>query len=165
MPYLIDGHNLIAHMPELALSDPDDEVKLVLRLRRYAARKKQKITVVFDHGIPGGWSRELSTGPVQVVFAGSHSNADRVILERIRDARTPAQYKVVSSDIEIRQASEARRAEAISSQDFAQALMSPPRTRQQGTARENISLNKDQVQEWLQIFKRGKPTGPQDKRP
>ena len=27
MPYLIDGHNLIAQMPGLSLSDPDDEVR------------------------------------------------------------------------------------------------------------------------------------------
>jgi len=33
MPYLIDGHNLIAQMPGFSLSDPDDEARLVLRLR------------------------------------------------------------------------------------------------------------------------------------
>src|SRR5512139_530840 len=89
VPYLIDGHNLIAQMPDLTLDDPNDEVKLVLRLRQFAGRKKQSITVVFDHGIPGGWSSQLSTGPVKVIFAGSHSNADRIIMERIREAKTP----------------------------------------------------------------------------
>jgi len=126
MPYLIDGHNLIAQMPGLALSDPDDEARLVLRLRQYAARKKLKITVVFDHGVPGGWSRDLSTGPVQVVFAGSHTNADRVILERVREHKTPTNLKVVSSDSEIRHAAEARRAEVITSQEFVQMLDKPP---------------------------------------
>jgi len=156
MPYLIDGHNLIAQMPGLALSDPDDEVRLVLRLRQYAARKKQKITVVFDHGIPGGWSRDLSTGPVQVVFAGSHTNADRIILERVREAKTPTNLKVVSSDGEIRRAAEARRAEVITSPEFVQMLTKPPTREPRRDARENISLSKDEVKEWLRLFKQGK---------
>ena len=156
MPYLIDGHNLIAQMPGLALSDPDDEVRLVLRLRQYAARKKQKITVVFDHGIPGGWSRDLSTGPVQVVFAGSHTNADRIILERVREAKTPTNLKIVSSDGEIRRAAEARRAEAITSQEFVQMLDKPPTREPRRDARENVSLSKDEVKEWMRLFKQGK---------
>ena len=154
MPYLIDGHNLIAHMPEMALSDPDDEVKLVLRLRRYSARKKQKITVVFDHGIPGGWSRELSTGPVQVVFAGSHSNADRVILERIREAARPTEIKLVSSDGELARAADARRVEVISSQEFVQMLDKPLPGRPRPSAREDVQLSKDEVREWMRLFKK-----------
>ena len=156
MPYLIDGHNLIAQMPGLSLADPDDEVQLVLRLRQYAARKKQKITVVFDHGIPGGWSRDLSTGPVQVVFAGTHTNADRIILERVREAKTPTNLKVVSSDGEIRRAAEARRAEAITSQEFVQMLTKPPTREPRRDARENVSLSKDEVKEWMRLFKQGK---------
>jgi len=45
-----------------------------------------------------GWSHKLSTGPVKVIFASSHTNADRVILERIREAKTPTDIKLVSSD-------------------------------------------------------------------
>ncbi len=156
MPYLIDGHNLIAQMPGVSLSDPDDEVQLVLRLRQFAARKRQKITVVFDHGIPGGWSRDLSTGPVKVVFAGSHTNADRVILERIREAKTPTDIKLVSSDGEIRRAAEARRVQVIASQDFAVTLRRPSPSEPPRDARENIQLNKDEVKEWMRVFKKGK---------
>ena len=154
MPYLIDGHNLIAQMPDLSLADPDDEARLVLQLRKYAARKRLKITVVFDHGIPGGWSRELSTGLVQVVFAGSHTNADRVILERIREAKTPTNFKVVSSDGEIRRAAKARRCKVITSQEFAPMLYKPPSHEPPRDERDNIRLNKDEVKEWLQLFKK-----------
>ncbi len=155
MPYLIDGHNLIAQMPGLTLADPDDEVQLVLRLRRYAGRRRQKITVVFDHGIPGGWSRGLSTGPVQVVFAGSHTNADRVILERIREAARPTEIKLVSSDGELQRAAEARRVEVIRSQEFALMLVKPPPGKPRPNKRENLSLSKDEVKEWMRIFKKG----------
>jgi predicted RNA-binding protein with PIN domain len=154
VPYLIDGHNLIAQMPGLSLADPDDEARLVLRLRQYAARKRQKITVVFDHGIPGGGSSALSTGPVKVIFAGSHTNADRVIQERIREAKTPTNIKVVSSDGEIRRAAEARRAEVITSQEFAQMLEKPP-PREPRHERDNIKLSRDEVKEWMRVFKKG----------
>jgi predicted RNA-binding protein with PIN domain len=153
VPYLIDGHNLIAQMPGLSLSDPDDEVQLVLRLRKFAARKKQKITVVFDHGIPGGWSRGLSTGPVRVVFAGSHTNADRVILERIREAARPTDIRLVSSDGELRRAAEARRVEVITSQEFAATLNKPPPSQPRPDERENPKLSKDEVKKWMKVFK------------
>jgi predicted RNA-binding protein with PIN domain len=158
MPYLIDGHNLIAQMPGMTLADPDDEAQLILRLRQFAARKRQKITVVFDHGIPGGWSRDLSTGPVKVVFAGSHSNADRVIMERLREAKTPTDIKLVSSDGEVRRTAEARRVEVISSQEFVLMLFKPPpgATPPRRDAREDVKLSKAEVKEWLRLFKEGK---------
>ena len=60
MPLLIDGHNLIGRLPDLRLDDPQDEAKLVARLRVYHARTGKRVTVVFDRGLPGGRSRELS---------------------------------------------------------------------------------------------------------
>ncbi len=160
MPYLIDGHNLIAQVPGLSLGDPDDEAQLVIWLRRFAARKRLTITVIFDHGVPGGWSRGLSNSAVKVVFAGSHTNADRIIMERIRENRTPADLQVVSSDREIRQAAQARRATTIPSQEFAQTLLAalrgePPKERD---PREDVSLSKDEVKEWLRMF-RGQTSG------
>ncbi|MBN1887070.1 MAG: NYN domain-containing protein [Thermoflexales bacterium] len=151
MTILIDGHNLIAHMPGISLQDPDDESRLVLRLRAYNARTRKKITVVFDHGIPGGWSRELSTGPVEVVFAGSHTNADRIIIERIRAAKTPPGLLVVSSDREVRQAAEGRGARVTSATEFAARLLSPPAPRQAGEA-DDVRLSPAEVQEWLNLF-------------
>lgn len=156
MPYLIDGHNLIAHMPGMTLADPDDEAQLVLKLRQFAARKRRKITVVFDHGIPGGWSRDLSTGPVKVVFAGSHSNADRVILERLREATRPRDIQLVTSDQGLRREAEAQRVTVIPSPEFVSMLLPQPGARNlERDERENIRLTNDQVQEWIRVFKKG----------
>ena len=38
---LIDGHNLIGQTPGLSLADPNDEQKLIVMLRKYAARKQR----------------------------------------------------------------------------------------------------------------------------
>ena len=54
MPYLIDGHNLIACLPDIDLDDPNDEARLVNRLKGFAAKARSKCIVVFDHGLPGG---------------------------------------------------------------------------------------------------------------
>ncbi len=147
---LIDGHNLIAHMPDINLDDPDDEARLVMRLRAYNARTGKKVTVVFDHGVPGGWSRELSTGPVKVVFAGSHTNADRVLIERIRSAKNPPALTVVSSDSEVRSAVAERGARVMTADKFAAELSATPSPREM-TA--DVRLSRDEVDEWMQIFK------------
>ena len=44
MPVLIDGHNLIAKLPGIHLDDPDDEERLVERLRRYQARTGKRFS-------------------------------------------------------------------------------------------------------------------------
>ena len=42
MHYLIDGHNLIAHLADIDLEDPNDEVKLVLMMRGWAAAGRKR---------------------------------------------------------------------------------------------------------------------------
>jgi predicted RNA-binding protein with PIN domain len=82
MPLLIDGHNLIGQLPDLSLSDPRDEVKLVARLQAYAARSGRRITVVFDPGpqaVPPALQRRSRHGYVEVIYADPGQKADDVI--------------------------------------------------------------------------------------
>lgn len=121
MRYLIDGHNLIGQSGDISLSDPDDETKLILRLKGFCAGTKHTCTVVFDNGMPGGWS-PVSNGVVEVVFAGRHTNADRILIERIRGAERPSEYVVVSTDREVRDAAQARKMRVVRSDEFARQL-------------------------------------------
>src|SRR5690606_2633567 len=98
MAFLIDGHNLIARIPDISLSDPDDEAKLVMRLKQYMMRRGKKCTVVFDQGLPGGVSRNLSSANVEVLFAHSKTDADRTLKERIRSKRDSGYWQVVTND-------------------------------------------------------------------
>jgi len=149
MPLLIDGHNLIGRMPDLSLEDPDDEAKLVQRVRRYCTRRRRRATVVFDAGLPGGPARHLSTAPVEVVFAPSGSTADRVIRRRIRDARDPHGLLVVSSDHDVQEAARSHGARVVQAESFALQLAnhSPPKTGKH-------PLSAKEVREWLEIFER-----------
>ena len=150
---LIDGHNLIAQVPGLALDDPDDEQKLIVLLRKYAARRRAKIVVVFDTGIPGGRSNELSGGGVTAIFAAAkHTIADRILIERINDFPRPADWTVISSDNQVRAAALKRKAMLKSAQEFATIMTAPPKGDDRSVVEEKLST--EEVTEWLKVFKK-----------
>lgn len=102
MHYLIDGHNLIARMPDISLNDPDDEVQLILRLRSWAARsRKRQVTLFFDGGIPGGKDVRLSTPQVRVIFASVGQTADAMLIRGINKVQNPPEFLLVTSDQQI----------------------------------------------------------------
>ena len=150
---LIDGHNLIGQTPGLSLADPNDEQKLIVMLRQYAARKNARIVVVFDSGNPGGKSKELSGGNVTAVFAGTHTIADRILMERIRELKQPGDWVVVSSDREVQQAALRRKMNVWSSADFAKKMGPPPQREVEPPKPKDSGLTKSEVDEWLRLFK------------
>ncbi|MCY7306789.1 MAG: NYN domain-containing protein [Rhodoferax sp.] len=121
MTYLIDGHNLIGQLDDIHLSDPDDEAKLVMKLRGFAARTGKRCVVIFDNGLPAGHSH-LSGGAVEVLFASPHTNADALMIGRIRRARDPASWTVVSSDRMVLEQARAKRMTSVPSPLFAAEL-------------------------------------------
>ena len=92
MPILIDGHNLIGRIPSLSLQDPHDEEKLVSLLKSYRARTGKALTVVFDPGDGPSLSERRKQGGVEIIFAPSGSNADSVIIRRVRRSRDPRRF-------------------------------------------------------------------------
>lgn len=149
MPLLIDGHNLIARLPGISLDDPHDEAKLVERLRSYRARTGKRIVVVFDGGVPAGWSADLSSGGITVIFAAPGRPADKIIIERIRRSRNPHELVVVSSDHEVIAAAEERGARLIPAESFAATLNAQPLAIKK---RADVKLSSAEVKEWLNIF-------------
>ncbi len=150
---LIDGHNLIAQVPGLSLADPNDEQKLIVMLRQYVARKRARIVVVFDSGNPGGRSKELSGGGVTAVFAGSHTIADRVLMERIRELKKPGDWVVVSSDREVQQAAHQRKMTVWGSAEFAKRMgTAAPQMEIEPPEPKDTGLTKAEVDEWLRLF-------------
>lgn len=152
MPYLIDGHNLIGRLPDIALDDPNDEAKLVQKLIGFAARERTRIVVVFDNGLPAGRSR-LSTGPVEVVFAGFRSNADQIMIGRINRDENPRMTTVVSSDNTVLSAAQRRRMQTLKSAEFALRLQRPATPPKPGPDEApDLRLSPQEVAEWLRLF-------------
>ncbi len=152
MPYLIDGHNLIAHLDDIDLTDPHDEAKLILKLRGFTARVQKQCIVIFDRGLPGGTS-SLSTHSVKVVFAAAHqTNADRIIMERIQRTPDTANWTVVSSDEEIRIAAQSAGMNAMHCAAFATKVNPAPKQKPHRGIDAHVRVSEDEIDEWLDVF-------------
>jgi predicted RNA-binding protein with PIN domain len=170
--YLIDGHNLIGQLQDISLEDPQDEAKLTQAVRRYCMRARVKATIIFDNGIVGGVSRELSSYDVQVIFAPHGVQADGLLMRRAREHGTiKGNYGsmiLVSSDRRITQLCFAYGIETMPSEEFALLLGLRPVEREVEVApnktetRVYFTFEKDpdprvtteEIVYWLTVFKR-----------
>lgn len=158
MQYLIDGHNLIGQLPDISLNDENDEAMLVQKLTSFTAGSKDRCTVVFDRGLPGGESR-MSTSKVTVKFASSRSTADQVIITHIQTVKDPAAWTVVSNDRVVLEAARRRKMNTLNSSDFAARLRpaAKPAARKRTRAQRredggDIHMTADELAEWLKVF-------------
>ncbi|MAU02009.1 MAG: hypothetical protein CL608_33150 [Anaerolineaceae bacterium] len=156
MHYLIDGHNLIAKLPDIDLSDPDDEIQLILKLRQWTAvSPKRVVTVYFDGGIPGGHNVNLSNSQVKVIFVSQGKTADSLLIARINRVKNPPEYRLVTSDQEIINAADKRKMKHIRSEKFAQRLSADKeeRTLPGPTVTDDDPIISDaEVEQWLDLF-------------
>lgn len=158
MPYLIDGHNLIACLPDISLDDPNDEARLVIKLKGFAARARSKCVVVFDQGLPGGQS-SMSTQGVQVVFAAAnHRSADDLIKSRVNTIKDAPNWTLVSTDHDVVNHALRRRMKHMSSAQFAQLLAGAGGTEETRGEEIHPTVSADEVDELYQAFG-GEPDG------
>jgi len=171
MHYIIDGHNLIGKMPDISLKDPNDEVRLVLRLKSWAAESKQRqVTLFFDGGVPGGTVNRLSSRNLKVIFAPSGQTADSLIIRHLKKLKNPGGYTLVTSDREIIRAAQALRIRFLQSEQFIERMgfvfaePSPEKEPKPATAvtpekAPDPQIDEAEIQEWLDLF------GPVPERP
>lgn len=152
MPYLIDGHNLIGQSPGLSLGDPDDEQRLIERLRAYLVRVNKKGTVIFDKGLPGG-ARRWSNNVLEVRFAPHPKQADELILARLQAEQNPRGLIVVSADREVGEAAKRAGARVLKSADFAREMLDKPESDKRASAKEG-GLSPEEAALWEEEFKR-----------
>ena len=148
MPFLIDGHNLISHLSGVRLDDPNDEAKLVERLRRYQARSGKRLIVIFDRGLPGGFEHDMSTSNVKVVFAPTGRSADALIVNRVRHSRDPRGLTVVTSDQKVIAAVEKQGARVVKAERFAAEMEAGSPS----SGSDDVVLSQSEVDEWLALF-------------
>lgn len=153
MRFLIDGHNLIAHLPDIELSDPHDEAKLVYKLRAFAARTGHKATVVFDGGLPGGISTSLSTSNITVKFASyEQMNADQILMNTLRSIKNVQAYTLVSSDQEIIGTARGLGITTQSAAAFGATIHKAAPSLPANDKDIYIRLSSAEIDEWLAIF-------------
>ncbi len=162
MHYLVDGHNLIGQMPNIELSDPDDEGKLIMLLHRWTLRHpRDRITVVFDHGVyghprPPRWER------LEVIFARSPSDADAHLVHRLRSLPCSQGYMLVSADRAIAAVAAQQGVPVKVSQVFAEEINAPADDRRRAVLgrrhgpHPEPKLPRAEVDAWLKAFDAGK---------
>ncbi len=156
MIYLIDGHNLIPHVPGISLDDPNDETHLVLRLRSWAAKdQRRKIQLIFDGGLPGGKAPQLSNNQVKVRFAPPGKIADDILIRQINRAKNSSEYTLVSSDQIIIAAAKARHMPRLTSKQFVNLMAEDKRVAPKPKKSEKPQSSEDELDEWLTLFGSG----------
>ncbi|MEP7199662.1 MAG: NYN domain-containing protein [Chloroflexota bacterium] len=159
---LIDGHNLIGKLPNISLSDPDDEAKLLRVLENYhALHPHEPITVVFDAGRDGGWSPVERGASVTVRFASRGTTADAVIVKMIRQQPNARHITVVTSDNAIRKIVRQHGAKLLTSEEFVAKLREDTRPRRLKPVEvvsddEREKPTDTEVEYWSTIFKEPK---------
>jgi hypothetical protein len=154
--YLIDGHNLIPHIPGIALSDPDDEMKLIQQLQGYCQKKRKRVTVYFDRA-PAGQADVRQFGLVRAVFVREGVTADEAIMDNLsKMGKRARNVTVISSDRQVRQAARAVHSKVISSEVFAAEVTAVFNVEPQMDPRNRL-LSQEEVAAWEDLFRRGHP--------
>lgn len=167
---LVDGHNLIGKLPNVSLSDPDDEAKLVRILENYyAMHPHDEILVVFDPARDGGGWRGAQTrnGAVSVRFAPRGVSADDVLARLVRDAKSPRSITVVSSDNAVRRAVRVHGAKVLRAEEFIvqlQADLRPNRPEPRPKPEKPEKPDETDLAYWSTVFKEPPPRPPSPKR-
>ncbi|MCB2210152.1 NYN domain-containing protein [bacterium] len=158
MLILIDGHNLIPHLPGLSLKDMDDERDLIPFLQEYCRVRRRTVEVFFDRA-PVGKAGQRRMGQVTAFFVRSGITADEAIMARLAKLGKKARnVKVVSSDRQVQQAARAAHATVIASDEFAAELVALGEEQPSLDPRNRL-LSESELTEWEALFRRGHPQG------
>lgn len=156
MNYLIDGHNLIPHVPGLRLDQIDDEDRLVAYLQAFCHKRQADVEVFFDRAQPGT-PPTRKTGRVTIRSVREGRTADEAIRLRLQAlGKQAAQVTVISADRQVQAEARSARAKVISSVEFARDLL---KTGMEGGKADTSerSLSANEVAEWEALFKTGRP--------
>jgi predicted RNA-binding protein with PIN domain len=154
MPYIIDGHNLIAKLRGLDLSAENDEQQLVERLQVFCLKRGKTAEVYFDKA-PFGSKERVKTGKVTAIFVRSGSTADSAIHRRLsKIGGSVKNYWVVSSDHRVQQSAKEFHARSISSEEFAELMEQMGQDTAAPDEGPEAVLDEEEVEKWLKIFRK-----------
>lgn len=153
MNLIIDGHNLIPHIPGMNLWDIDDEQKLIKWLQDFARIKPANIEVFFDKA-PAGNAGTTSKGRVKCIFVASSSTADKAIDFRLQKLGPQAKnYTVISADRAVQQSARLVHAKIMGSAEFVEFATIVIQASTQAPGRDPL-LTADEVDDWIELFKK-----------
>lgn len=151
MKYVIDGHNLIPHIPGLSLSDLDDEQRLIELVQAFCRRARAQAELFFDGALPGQPSP--SVGAVHTHFIRKGTPADDAIIHYLHSAgRNTGSLALVTSDHRIQAEAYALGIQVIESAAFARQMMIKLQQTETGAEKRETALTREEVDAWLKTF-------------
>jgi predicted RNA-binding protein with PIN domain len=159
MPYLIDGNNLIGHLPFLEIKTPDSRFELIGRLLVFQKIKNTRVIVVFDGPPDPDITEEDFKGlPFHVFYPDKGQDADEVIKKIISKETDLRRFFVVSSDREIKHFAKSKGAKSLSCEEFRKHLKKAQKKYKRVKELEkNVDLPTPlEVKFWSNIFERKK---------
>lgn len=153
---VIDGNNLLHAMHAHAPGRHVGRETLVRVLERWAQAHDHKVTVAFDGAVPrGDMAKQMSSKRMAILFSGPET-ADDVIIRLVRQAKTPASIRVVTSDSVIRHEAKYRRCTCTRSEDFVAELFptthSAPPSATHTEQDKPASPSSNETERWLDTF-------------
>ncbi len=154
MPYIIDGHNLIAAMPGIDLEEARDERALLEQLQAFSQRQGRTLHVYFDRGHAGG-RNQFRLGRLHVRFSVPPRSADDAIRSKLRSIGSEApNWVIVSSDREIRDQARRAGARSMTSTAFSQKLQ-PQEQVEPTDEKPSYRLTDEEIEAWEARFRQG----------
>ncbi len=155
MPLIIDGYNLLRTVEKMDSEGPKiSDAGMCRALSEYLRLTCQKGEIVFDGLGPPDKSVFNNIAYLEIIFSGTNTDADSIIIDKIERNTAPRNLIVVSSDRELRNAAASRHAVPIKSDLFWMQLQKElerkravpePREKQTG-------ISSGQADEWLKLF-------------
>jgi predicted RNA-binding protein with PIN domain len=153
--FIIDGHNLLHAICKIEESaNAISELALCGALGTYLRLTGERGEIVFDGTGPPDKSGFDGISNLEVVFAGSGTDADTTIEDKIKASSAPKGLTIVSSDRRLQQAAHARRATAIKSDAFwaeVQKQLNRKRAPREPSAKRQ-GLSQSETEQWLKVF-------------
>ncbi len=159
MPYLIDGNNLIGHLPFLEIKAPGSRFELIGRLLVFQKIKNTRVIVVFDGPPDPDITEEDFKGmPFHVLYPERGQDADEVIKKIVSKETDLRRFFVVSSDREIKHFAKSKGAKILSCEEFKKHLKKAQKKFKRVKEWEkNVDLPTPlEIKFWTNIFERKK---------
>ncbi len=155
--YIIDGYNVIYSVDRFrgALDFGLEHARTILVsfIRGYQSTKKLKITVVFDGDEVGFIDDSIQTSRwLKVIYSKPPEKADPVIKRLIQRANNKKSIILVSADNDLILFGKQMGVNVLSPDEFYYRVSEHP-TQTQMDQKYNSHVSKDEIDEWLKLFK------------
>jgi predicted RNA-binding protein with PIN domain len=157
---IVDGYNVI-HRAEELKPGPDRTLRqsreklLNLLAWAFGGGGEERFLVVFDGAEGGG--RDGGSGRIEVRYSRPPEKADDLIRRLVEDQiERVERLTVVTSDLEVARHARAMGADISIADLFLASVLGPAR---EGESEKPTTLSKREIEEWAEMFRRGKPPG------